>query len=110
MGARRMASGRSPSMERISTRDARGAGVGVKGIAVKVAVAAVDVAVGTKIGVSVGNGEGDASTGATVEVLQASSANSKIQMPRKRFDLNNSPLFRPILPIVCSKQRNLMKS
>jgi hypothetical protein len=85
-------------MDRISTRDARGATVGVKGIAIEVVVATVEVAVGTKVEVSVGNGEGDASTCATVEVLQASSANSRIHRPIKYFDLNSAPLFQLILP------------
>ena len=54
MGASEMASGRKPSMDRISTRRARGAGVGVK-VGVEAAVAggvAVCVAVGVAVGVS----------------------------------------------------------
>jgi len=54
MGASEMASGRKPSMDRISTRRARGAGVGVK-VGVEVAVAGgaeVCVAVGVAEGVS----------------------------------------------------------
>jgi hypothetical protein len=78
-------------MDRIRTRDARGAEVGVNGIAVGVVVATLGVALGTEIVVSVGNGEGDASMGATVEELQASSANSRIHRPVQYFDLNISP-------------------
>ena len=47
MGASAMASGRSPSMDRISTRRARGSGVGVT-LGVNVAVA-VAVAVGVNV-------------------------------------------------------------
>ena len=56
IGASEMASGRSPSIDRISTRDARGEGVGVSvtvevGVAVSVAVA---VCVGDSVFVEVG--------------------------------------------------------
>lgn len=53
MGARAMASGRSPSMERIKTRRAGGAGVGVSdGSGVRVAVE-VAVGGGVYVGVNV---------------------------------------------------------
>lgn len=70
MGAARMASGRSPSMDRIRTREARGGDVGVKvGVCVGASVA---VAVAVWVGVSVkaavrdgvgGLGEGTARLG-----------------------------------------------
>jgi len=50
MGAREMASGRKPSMDRISTRRARGAGVGV--------IVSVGVNVSVGIGVSVAVADG----------------------------------------------------
>ena len=56
MGASGMASGRKPSMERIRTRRAGGAGVGVKvGSGVRVGVE-VRVGVGVRVGVAVGSG------------------------------------------------------
>jgi len=60
IGAREMASGRRPSMDRINTRRARTVGVGVKvSVCVSVAVAvAVDVAVGVVVRVSVGGNVG----------------------------------------------------
>ena len=60
MGAGKMASGRRPSMDTITTRRAGGANVGVRvgeGVSVKVAVAvAVNVAVCESVGVKVNVG------------------------------------------------------
>jgi hypothetical protein len=60
MGASAIASGRSPSIDRITTRDAKAVGVGVKvgngvsvGVGVNVAVN-VGVTLGVKVGVAVG--------------------------------------------------------
>ena len=78
-------------MDRIRTRDARGAGVGVNGIAVEVAVTTVAVVVGTEMAVSVGNGEAVTAMGATPAELQASKANNMIHIPLRYFDLNISP-------------------
>ena len=78
-------------MDRIRTREARGAGVGVNGIAVEVAVTTVAVVVGTEMAVSVGNGEDVTAMGATPEELQASKANNMIHKPLRYFDLNISP-------------------
>jgi len=60
MGAREMISGRNPSMDRISTREARGVGVGVRvGVWVGVSVAVADaVGVGDSVFVDVGDGVG----------------------------------------------------
>ncbi len=60
IGARGIASGRRPSIDRISTRCARAAGVGVKvsaGVSVSVAVA-VSVGIGEGVAVDVMDGVG----------------------------------------------------
>jgi hypothetical protein len=78
-------------MDRIRTRDARGAGVGVSGIAVEMAATTVAVVVGTEMAVSVGKGEDVTAMGATPEELQASKANNMTHIPLGYFDLNISP-------------------
>jgi hypothetical protein len=93
MGAMEMASGRRPSMDRISTRRARAVGVGVKaGVDVSVAVPVVVTVAGTVdvrviVGLNVGSGVAVAGPGRlgpwhpTSMSIEKTSKNFLIGMP-----------------------------
>jgi hypothetical protein len=85
-------------MDRISAREARGAGVAVT-VSVGEGIA-VAVSVGIGVVVAVGNGEGNASTacGTGPGGLQDSSVIRMVSMLIRNLDLNVAPSFQPILP------------